>query len=82
MQFSEIIATSCVFPFRTQFGDILQERVILLLLRIVTRLVTVDGYWIDSWIYYNRTLKYNTTSLRTPSVLQLTTEYITIPQPS
>jgi hypothetical protein len=41
---------------------------------IVTRLVTVDGYWIDNWIYYNRTLKYNTTqSLRTPSVLQLTT---------
>jgi hypothetical protein len=39
----------------------------------VTRLVTVDGYWIDNWIYYNRTLKYNTTgSLRTPSVLQLT----------
>jgi hypothetical protein len=36
--------------------------------------VTVDGYWIDNWIYYNRTLKYNTTeSLRTPSVLQLTT---------
>jgi hypothetical protein len=50
----------------------------------VTRLVTVDGYWIDNWIYYNRTLKYNTTvSLRTPSVLQFTTEYITtIPQPS
>jgi hypothetical protein len=37
---------------------------------IVTRLVTVDGYWIDNWIYYNRTLKYNSTeSLRTPSVL-------------
>jgi hypothetical protein len=51
---------------------------------IVMHLVTVDGYWIDNWIYYNRTLKYNTTeSLRTPSVLQLTTEYITtIPQPS
>jgi hypothetical protein len=49
---------------------------------IVTRLVTVDGYWIDNWIYYNRTLKYNE-SLRTPSVFQLTTEYITtIPQPS
>jgi hypothetical protein len=44
---------------------------------IVTRLVTVDEYWIDNWIYYNRTLKYNTTeSLRTPSVFQLTTEYI------
>jgi hypothetical protein len=44
---------------------------------IVTRLVTVDGYWIYNWIYYSRTLKYNTTeSLRTPSVLQLTTEYI------
>jgi hypothetical protein len=49
---------------------------------IVTRLVTVDGYWIANWIYYSRTLKYNTTeSRRTPSVLQLTTEYITIPQP-
>jgi hypothetical protein len=50
----------------------------------VTRLVTVDGYWIDNWIYYNRTLKYNTAeSLRTPSILQFTTEYITtIPQPS
>jgi hypothetical protein len=50
----------------------------------VTRLVTVDGYWIDNWIYYNCTLKYNTTeSLRTPPVLQFTTEYITtIPQPS
>jgi hypothetical protein len=50
----------------------------------VTRLVTVDGYWIDNRIYYNSTLKYNTTeSLRTPSVLQFTTEYITtIPQPS
>jgi hypothetical protein len=40
--------------------------------------VTADGYWIDNWIYYNRTLKYNTTeSLRTPSVIQFTTEYIT-----
>jgi hypothetical protein len=39
--------------------------------------VTVDGYWIENWIYYNRTLKYNTTeSLRTPSVLQLTTHSI------
>jgi hypothetical protein len=45
---------------------------------IVTRLVTVDGYWIDNWIYYSRTLKYNTTeSLRTPSVLQLTTHSLT-----
>jgi hypothetical protein len=36
--------------------------------------VTVNGYWIDNWIYYNRALKYNTTeSLRTPSVLPLTT---------
>jgi hypothetical protein len=44
------------------------------LVDIVTRLVTVDGYWIENWIYYNRTLKYNTTeSLWTPSVLQLTT---------
>jgi hypothetical protein len=50
---------------------------------IVTRYVTVDGYWIDNWIYYSRTLKYNTTeSLRTPSVFQLTTDYITAtPQP-
>jgi hypothetical protein len=42
---------------------------------IVTRLVTVDGYWIDSWIYYNRTLKYNTTvslSGLPQSYLQLT----------
>jgi hypothetical protein len=44
----------------------------------VTRLVTVDEYWTDNWIYYNRTLKYNTTeSLRSPSVLQLTIHYIT-----
>jgi hypothetical protein len=38
--------------------------------------VTVDGYWIDNRIYC--TLQPSTTeSLRTPSALQFTTEYIT-----